>query len=180
MYHLFPPIKGITRYDKVEVTIPNSYQASSIKFPDQPQLRSDQDFDIAIQAIETFTKFDQALSQSGIVMPTVAQLIATTMTLWIDGEQQGFDIPLVQLHRAIAVDGAGAIVPYVRDLQVFNNVQVSWQKCTLNNPAANGWNTGASGTFSFEFGIHYVRLPPGTMAKLKAIQKASYNQIAAS
>ena len=167
---MFPKIQGITRYDKVEVIIPNSFQKNFIKFGDQPQLRSDDQYDIAIQAIETFTQFDQSVSQSGNTMPTVAQLIESALTLYIDGEQQGFLIPLVQLHRAVAVDGSGDQVPYVRDLQLFNNVEVSWEKCNLNCFAANGWNTGASGTFSFEFGIHYVRLPAGTLAKVRQQQ----------
>jgi hypothetical protein len=171
---MFPKFGGTTRYDKVEVTIPNLYTKSFIPFNDQPQLRSDQNYDIAIQAIETFTQFDQALSQSGIVMPTVAQLIATSLTLYIDGEESVFEVPLVQLHRAISVDGSGDQVPYVRDLQVFDNVQVSWEKCQLFNPAGNGWNTGGSGSFSFEFGVHYKRLPAGTMARLAKIRDANY------
>jgi len=180
MHHLFPPIKGISRYDKVEVNVPNNYTASTVKFQDQPQLRSDQEFDIAIQAIETFTKFDQALSQTGVVMPTDVQLIATTLTLWIEGEQRGFDIPLSQLHRVECVNGAGAIVPFTRELQKFDNVQISWQKCTLNNPAANGWNTGGAGTFSFEFGVHYVQLPPGTLARLRQIRNQFYQNLLAN
>lgn len=171
---MFPNYKGIMRYDQVEVTIPNNYTSTSMKFPDQPQLRSDQDYDIIIMAIESFTQFDQALSQSGLTMPTVAQLVATSLTLYIDGEESVFQVPLVQLHRCIAVDGAGAIIPHVRDLQTFNNVQVSWEKCLLNNPAANGWATGGSGQFSFQFGVHYMRLPPGTMLKLQRIRDANY------
>lgn len=171
---MFPQYKGIARYDKVEVTIPNNYTSNYINVPDQPQLRSDQDQDIIIQAIETFTQFDQALSDTGKTMPTVAQLVDTMLVLYIDGEESVFNVPLVQLHRAIAVDGSGDQVPYVRDLQTFDNVQVSWDKCKLFNPANLGWNTGGSGTFSFMLGIHYMKLPPGTMVKMKAIRDANY------
>ena len=167
---MFPRYLGTTWYSKVEVIIPNSYTKQEMPFPDQPDLRSDQDFDIAIQAIETFTIFDQALSQSGNPMPTVAQLIATSAIWYVDGNEQEYKMPLVQMHRAVAVDGNGDIVPHVRDLQVFDNISVSWDKCKLLNPAANGWNTGGSGTFSFEFGIHYLRLPPGTIAAIKKVQ----------
>jgi len=173
---MFPKFGGTTRYDKVEVNIPNSYTKNFIAFKDQPQLRSDQDYDIVIQAIETFTQFDQALSQSGVVMPTSAQLIATALVLYINGEQSGFNFPLSQLHRVESVDGSGNIVPFTRELQILNNLQVSWEKCQLFNPAGNGWNTGASGTFSFEFGVHYLRLPPGTMKKIDAATLATYTK----
>lgn len=171
---MFPKYGGTIRYDKVEVTIPNNYTKNYMPFDDQPQLRSDQDFDIAIQAIETFTIFDQALSQSAKTMPNVAQLIATQMVLYIDGEESVFNVPLSQLHRIQTVDGSGNIVPFQRDLQLFDNIQVSWEKCKLFNPAGNGWNTGGSGQFSFEFGVHYLRLPAGTMAKINAVKKAGY------
>jgi hypothetical protein len=171
---MFPGYKGITRYDKVEINIPNGYTGNYINVPDQPQLRSDQTQDVAIQAIETFTQFDQALSDKGAVMPTVAQLIATMLILYIEGEQSVFNVPLTQLHRCVAVDGTGAIVPHVRDLQVFDNVEVSWDKCQLFNPANLGWNTGGAGTFSFMLGVHYIKLPPGTMAKVNAIKQANY------
>jgi len=171
---MFPRYFGTTWYSKVEVNIPSSYTKGEIAFPDQPDLRSDQEFDIAIQAIETFTQFDQALSQSGVVMPTAGQLIATSAIWYVDGNEQEYKMPLVQMHRAIAVDGNGDVVPYVRDLQLFDNIEVSWDKCKLLNPAANGWNTGVSGSFSFEFGIHYLKLPPGSLAKIKAVTMSNY------
>lgn len=171
---MFPQYKGIARYDKVEIIIPNNFTANFIPIPDQPQLRSDQTQDIVIQAIETFTQFDQALSDTGKTMPTVAQLIATMLTLYIDGEESVFQIPLTQLHRCVSVDGAGATVPHVRDLQTFDNVMVSWDKCQLFNPANNGWNTGAAGQFSFMLGVHYLRLPPGTVKAYKQIRDANY------
>jgi len=171
---MFPRYFGTTRFSLVEVIIPNSYTKDEIAFPDQPDLRSDQDFDIVIQAIETYTQFDRALSQSGNTMPTVAQLIATQAIWYVDGDEAEYKMPLVDMHRAISVDGSGNVVPYVRDLQVFDNIQVSWDKCKLQNPASNGWNTGGSGTFSFEFGIHYLRLPAGTMSKIRKVQAANY------
>lgn len=171
---MFPRYFGTTRYSKVEVNIPNSYTKQEIPFPDQPDLRSDDEFDIAIQAIETYTQFDQALSQTGVVMPTVAQLIATTAIWYVHGDEAIYKMSLVDMHRAISVDGAGNVVPYVRDLQLFDNIEVSWDKCKLLNPAANGWNTGGAGSFSFEFGIHYLRLPPGTLANIRKVQAANY------
>jgi hypothetical protein len=175
---MFPPFKGTTRYDKIEVNIPNGYTQNFINFPQNlDQLRTNENYDIAVQAIEMFTKFDQALSSSGQVMPTVAQMVATMLILYVDGEQSNFNIPLTQLHRCIAVDGSGATVPYVRELPRFDNLSVSWAKTQLFNPAANGWNTGGSGVFSFEFGIHYLRLPPGTLSKLGKIQNANYTNL---
>jgi len=159
----------------VEIVIPNGYTQNYIGFPQNlDQLRTQANYDIALQAIEMFTVFDQALSQSGNVMPTVAQMVSTTMILYIDGEESVFQIPMTQLHRCVAVDTNGDIVPHVRDLQKFDNLVVSWEKCKLFNPASNGWNTGGSGTFSFELGVHYLRLPPGTLAKIGKIQNANW------
>jgi hypothetical protein len=171
---MYPKLDGTSRFDMVEVTIPNSFTGAYQKFNDQPQLRSDQDFDIVIQAIETYTIFDLALSQTGLVMPTEAQLIATSLILYVDGEESIFQMALSQLHRIVCTDGANNVIPHVRDLQLFDNIQVSWEKCKLFNPANNGWNTGGAGQFSFQFGIHYKRLPAGTMAKINNIRDANY------
>jgi hypothetical protein len=174
---MYPKLDGTTRFDMVEVTIPNNFTGGYQKFDDQPQLRSDQEYDIVIQAIETYTIFDLALSQTGKTMPNVAQLISTSLILYVDGEESIFQMALSQLHRIITRDGAGLVVPYTRDLQVFDNIQVSWEKCKLFNPANNGWNTGASGQFSYQFGVHYKRLPVGTMAKINGIRDANYCNI---
>lgn len=170
---MFPQFDATTRYDIVELDIPNSYTKSEINFADQEQLRSDGQWDIIIQGIETFTQFSQSLSGNDLPLPNVAQLLQTSLILYIDGEESQYGIPLSQLHRVQCVDGSGNLVPNVRTLYRVDNVEVSWQKCQLFTNAASGWNTGGSGAFAFQFGIHYKRYPAGTYAAIKRAQQKS-------
>ena len=174
---MFPRFDSTTRFSVVEIEIPANSTKQTFKIDDQPDLRTDQEYDILIQGIETYTEDDLPFTWTGTPMASLAQLKLTYLTLYIDGEDNIYRMPLIQLHRiANAQTAAPVNVPYVYDMPRFNNVEISWDKCTLDAPPI-GYG-GANTLFSFQLGIHYLRLPPGTAAKLKAIQMANYCNLA--
>jgi hypothetical protein len=173
---MFPRFLATERYDVVEVQVPASSK-SIIPITDQPQLRSDQTQDIIIQAIETFCVFDMPVTPTNNPLCTDVQMINAFLTLYVNGEESLYRIGLQQLHRiANAVNATPANIPYNWDLFKLDNVQIDWQKCHVDYPAGFGANTA----FSFLFGIHYKKLPPGTMARIQQIQQANYCNIKAS
>jgi len=158
---MFPRFFGTSRFDIVEVPIPANATKDDYPFPDQPQLRTDQTQDIIIQAIDCYTVLDASVSNTGGTMPTAAQFIKASVTFYVEGEESLFGIPLSQLHRF-----SGTVVPSVFDIPTFDNVQIDWQKSFVTTPGGYGGNAA----FVFQFGIHYVKYPPGTWYKMQQIR----------
>src|SRR5271156_1284647 len=156
---MFPQFQATRRYELLEIQIPTNSTATRFNVPDQPQLRSDQDADIIIQGIETFDITGVTLSPNNLAVATLANLLQTYLTLYVEGEESLYRIPLIQLKR---IANEGATSPYQWNLQKFKNVQVDWTKSYFFTPAAYGG--GVFTTFSFLLGVHYEKLPANVMA----------------
>lgn len=159
---MFPRFHATKRYELLEIQVPANTSQTRFNVPDQPQLRTDQDADIIIQALEIFDVVDVALSPNNVAVLPTAFLLQTYLTLYIDGEESIYRVPLVQLRR-VGVDGS--VVPSVFELQRVRNIQVDWTKSYFFTPSP--YAAGVFATFSFLLGVHYDKLPPGTMAKIK-------------
>jgi hypothetical protein len=160
---MYPQFQATKRYELLEINIPANQTATRFNIPDQPQLRTDQDADIAIQGIEAFDVNGVPLSPNNFPVVSLAFLQQTYITLYVEGEESIYRIPLIQLKR---IANETATSPYQWNLQKFKNIQVDWTKSYFFTPAAYG--AGVFATFSFILGIHYVKLPPGTLAKITA------------
>lgn len=165
------------RYELIEIPVAAGTAGAlnnltKFNVPDQPQLRTDQDADIIIQAIETFDILGVSLSPNNNPVASVAVLLQTYLTLYIQGEESIYRIPLNQIKR---INSEGAAVPYQRDLQLLSNVQVDWTKSYFSTPAP--YTAGIFAAFSFLLGVHYKKLPPGTMAKVDQAEYNSYCSI---
>lgn len=153
-------MRSIGRFEMVELLIPVS-TANRFNFADIPQLRSDVTKDIVVRAIEAFTADDIPTSFNGNPLVTLANFKLSSLTLYVDGEESTFRLPLVKLHN---IFNAAAQEPAQFEINQFDNLQVDWTKSYISTPTAYG-NVSP---FSIMLGVTYQRLKPGTMARLKA------------
>ena len=166
---MFPAFDATKRYELLEIQIPAASTATRFNIPDQPQLRTDQDADIIIQAIETFDIFGIPLSPNAIALPTDAQLQQTYLVLYVEGEESIYRVPLLSLKRiANEINAVPQNAPFVYDLFKFRNIQVDWTKSYFFTPTPYSTVDVPNTTFSFLLGVHYFKLPPGTMALVEA------------
>jgi hypothetical protein len=144
-----------TRYQAVEVIV-NSASAGRFNFTDQPNLRTDNEQTVVIDAIEIFS--NRALTTSPLsntaIAPT-AMFLLGTLVLNVDGYETLQNIPLHSLNRVYADTGA-TFVPYVTDLFRLNELtRVDWTKSYVQMSGAP-----AGTPFSFYFGVYYRKLSP--------------------
>ncbi len=170
---MYPSYDATDRYEMIETQIPANSTATRFNFNDQPQLRTDQTQDVIIQGMETFTITDIPLSPNAVALPTAAELKATYLVLYVNGEESIYRIPLVKLHTinnfTDAFNNAEADTPR------FENLLVDWTKSYFFVPAAYGGGTFT--TFSFLLGVVYKKLPPGTIGKIRQNQYVGYCNI---
>lgn len=166
---MFPKFDATDRYELLEIQIPANVTQTKFLIPDQPQLRSDQDADIIIQGLEAFDIDAVPLSPANVPLVTTANMKNTYLTLYVEGEESLYRIPMIRLNP---VFNAAATSPSVYEILKIRNKQVDWTKSYFTTPTAYG--AGAGATFSFLLGVHYVKLPAGTMAKIMARQQQLY------
>lgn len=164
---MYPEFQATKRYELLEIQIVAASTATRFNIPDQPQLRTDQDADIIIQGLETFDINGIPLSPNNVALPTAEQLQQTYLTLYIDGEESVYRVPLLSLKRVANEVGGGVNLPYTWQLFKLRNVQVDWTKSYFFTPASYS-AIAPNATFSFLLGVHYYKLPPGTVAKIDA------------
>lgn len=162
---MFPQFSATKRFELIEVQIPATSTATKFNIPDQPQLRTDQDADIIIQAIETYDILSVPLSPNNVAVVTSADLLQTYITLYIDGEESIYRVPLVSMKRILNETTGGAVQPSVFEIFKLRNLKVDWTKSYFFTPVA--YAGGANATFSFLLGVHYYKLPPGTMKDIE-------------
>jgi hypothetical protein len=167
---MFPRFHATARYELIEVQVPANLTQTRFNVPDQPQLRTDQDADIIIQAIETFDVLAVSLSPNNVAVIPVAFMLQTFLILYVMGEESTYRVPLNQLIRIAGRGGTGVPAPFNYELQKLKNLQVDWTKSYFMT--ATPFAGGTFPTFSFLLGVHYDKLPPGTMA---GIRQAEYN-----
>jgi hypothetical protein len=148
------------RYEMIELVIPAGSTASRFNFQDLPQLRSDVTKDIVVRAIETYDT--PAIPTDFNVNPvaTAAQVAIAALTLYIEGEESIFRMPLLKLKN---VYNSVATNFFTSELNQFENLQIDWTKSYISTPTP--FNPEVQ--FAFIFGIVYQRLKAGTMQKLR-------------
>lgn len=163
---MFPQFKATERFELVEIQVGAGYTQNIIKIPDQEDLRSDQTFDIAVQAIEIYLDTDMAFSPSNNPVATFAIMQNSFFTFYCDGEEEYYQLPMGMLHRINNFTD-----PYVWELFKMRNKQITWTKSTTQNPTG-AFNQEAG--FSIMLGVHYYKLPPGTIDKLQQLEANSF------
>jgi hypothetical protein len=164
-------MKAITRYEAVELIIPANAGATRFNFLDIPQLRSDVTKDIIVVGIKTFSVVEKAVDFNGNAVASVAQLQNAELTLYVDGEESIFRIPMTELMNSqnFANTFFSQIIP-----DEFDNLMIDWTKSYIT--ADVPFNAaGANTLFAFLFGISYKRYAPGTMAAIKAAKRDTSN-----
>jgi len=148
------------RYEMIELVIPAASTASRFNFPDIPQLRSDVTKDIVVRAIETYDVAAIPVDFNTNPVATAAVCAKAALTLYVEGEESIFRIPLIKLKN---VYNSVATNFFTSELNQFENLQVDWTKSYISTPTPFAIDT----QFAFIFGIVYQRLKPGTMQKLR-------------
>jgi hypothetical protein len=161
-------MKAITRYEAIELIIVANSTGSRFNFLDKPQLRSDVTKDIIVQGIKVFSAPEKPIDFNGNPVATLAQISNAELTLYVDGEESIFRVPLTELMNS---QNFGATFYSQEFPNEYDNLMIDWTKSyiTADVPFANGTQ------FAFLFGISYKRLAPGTMAKIKAARGDTSN-----
>jgi hypothetical protein len=164
-------MKAITRYEAVELVIPANAGQTRFNFLDIPQLRSDVTKDIIVQGIKTFSAAEKATDFNGNAVATMGQIQNAELTLYVDGEESIFRVPLTEL-----VNGQNFTNTFFSQQfpDEFDNLMIDWTKSYIT--ADVPFNSGSANTqFAFLFGVSYKRFAPGTMAKIKAAKGDTSN-----
>jgi hypothetical protein len=155
-------MRSIRRFEMVEMIIPALSTATRFNFPDIPQLRSDVTKDIVVRAIEVYSVEAVPLSFNNNAVTTLANLLKSSLTLYIEGEESVFRIPMVKLLN-INSNNAAAPVLWLDEINQFDNLQIDWTKSYITTPTTYG----NAAVFAFVLGVTYKRYAPGTMKRLK-------------
>jgi hypothetical protein len=166
---MLPKFEATERYALIEVQVPANLTGVITPINDQPYLRSDSNQDIAIQAIETYTVSDIAISPLGAAVVSEVNLAKSYLKLYVDGLNYIDLVPLIRLRNT---DTNSAATPFSWNQFRLKNLQVIWDKCTI--VAGSQYNGGANTAFSFLLGVHFIRLLPGTLGN---IAKAESNHL---
>jgi hypothetical protein len=161
-------MKAITRYEAVELIVPAGFGGTRINFLDIPQLRSDVTKDIIVQGIKTFSAAEKPVDFNGNTVASMAQLQNAELTLYVDGEESIFRVPLTEL-----INGQNFTNTFFSQQfpDEFDNLMIDWTKSYITADQPFDSET----QFVFLFGISYKRFAPGTMAKIKAARGDSSN-----
>jgi hypothetical protein len=161
-------MKAISRYEAIELIIPALAPGQRFNFLDKPQLRSDVTKDIVVQGIKTFSIVEKPVDFNGIPVASVAQLQNAELTLYVDGEESIFRIPMTELVNSQNFANTFFSQQFPDE---FDNLMIDWTKSyiTADVPFANATQ------FTFLFGISYRRYAPGTMARIKAAKGDTSN-----
>ena len=148
-------MSGTKRYQFVEVNIPAAVAAGGKVFiKDQPQLRTQTDQLVIIEAMETYDIAALAVSPAGVPMPSTANLANTILVLNIAGYDNMQYIPFTVMNALASSDTAVQRVWNTQGKFLFDQLwQVDWTKSYLQFGAAQ------AGGISFGLGIYYRVVP---------------------
>ena len=148
-------MSGTKRYQFVEVNIPGTVSAGGKVFiKDQPQLRTQTDQLVIIEAMETYDIAALAVSPAGVPMPSTANLANTILVLNIAGYDNMQYIPLNVMNALASADTAVQRIWNTQGKFLFDQLwQVDWTKSYLQFGAAQ------AGGISFGLGIYYRVVP---------------------
>lgn len=160
-------MRPVRRTEQIELVIPGGSTATKFNFPDIPQLRSDVTKDIVIRAMRTYNDQIQPLDFNGNTVVSLAQLQGAFLTLYVDGEESTFRVPLTDL-----LNSEGILVnPQIwnREIFSFDDIRVDWTKSYITLAAA----LGNANPIAFTFQVHYKRYPGGTLDALAIARGAA-------
>lgn len=147
-----------TRFQMIE--LPVGTQAlgvgSRLKIPDQPQLRTQTNQVIVIQALRSYDAVATPNTPTGAVTASVAAVAAAFLVLNVAGTDTNLFIPLTDLVITATTDTAVQRA-YNNTLYRLNNItKVDWSKSYLQLGAAVAANQ------SYLIGVHYFVVPDDT------------------
>lgn len=154
-------MRPVKRYEQIELVIPAGATQTRFNFPDIPQLRSDVTKAILIRALETFSVESIPVDFNGNAVATFASIQKASLTLYVDGVESIFRIPLVKLLNTY---GDGTAILWTNELNQFENLEVDWTKSYISSPIPFAIGT----QFAFVIGVSYKRVNPVDWANLKA------------
>lgn len=149
-----------TRFQQVEVIVPSAGVGvqGRIKIEDQPQLRTQSDQTVVIQALETYDIISQPLSPTGRPLPSVAQLSNAYLVLNIFGYENLQYIPMNSLNNIQSTDTSVQRFFTNRLFRVNEQFRVDWTKSYILSTAA----IASPANVSFLIGVHYYIIPDDT------------------
>lgn len=160
-----------TRFEEIEFIFPANNTSFKVPFQDIPQLKTDtstQEILITSIQVAVAPEVPNSFNQNPVIPET--DLGKCFLTLYVDGEESIFRMPLYKLRNTfVALGTAQAGNSYwTKDLNNFNFLSVDWTKSYITLSAALTSNA----LQSVLFGIGYLKCPIGTIAALK-IQRAN-------
>lgn len=133
----------VIRYEVIEIPVPSGSTNLQFNFPDQPQLRDARVVGMEIYTAQTMT----ASPLSGGTPVANADLEKSSLTLMVGNLQQIDRMPVLALNR---FQDSATPAPFVRDMQLFQDLIISWTKSYVQVPTAVG-TTGRV----YVFGVYY-------------------------
>lgn len=162
---MYPQFQATKRFELIEIQIPANSTTTKFPIPDQPELRDDSEQDIIIQAIETWSAVSTPFTRGNTAVITAADFLKCYLTLYIDGEISQDGMPFAMLRRIEEISAA-TIQPFARQMFKTRNIRIDWAKSYIQTNSA--FSAGANTLFSILLGVHYYKLPPGTVPKIEA------------
>ena len=146
---------GTKRFQFVEINVAlNQTAGSKLFIKDQPQLRTQTDQLVIIEAIETYDIAALAVSPAGVPMPSTAQLANVVLNLNINGYDNIQYVPLTVLNAQASADTAVQRIWNNQGKMQFDSLWgVDWTKSYLQFGALQ--NAG----ISFGLGVYYRVVP---------------------
>jgi hypothetical protein len=155
----------------VELIVTPGVGIGQVNFPDIPELRSDSEKDIIIRSLEVYPAEVLPLTFSGNPVATTAQVQNAFLTLYIYGENKVYRVPLIKFVNVYAGGTNAGSLFWTDELNQLENYKVDWTKSSLNFPSP----ITVEANLSFFFNVSYMKLPPGTLKKNRALKAASIN-----
>jgi len=149
----------------VEFIIPANNTSFKIQFPDIPQLRSDTTKEILVLSIQIYAAGECPLSFNQNPLLTEDDLAKCFLTLYVDGEESIFRMPLLKLRNTYVGKGTGDATNsfWTDDLNNFDFLSVDWTKSYITLSEA----LTTEALSAILFGVGYIRCAPGTIAQIQ-------------
>lgn len=149
-----------TRFQIIEIPVPAAGVGllGRIKIEDQPQLRTQSDQTVVIQAIQTYDIITNPLSPTGKPLPSVAQLSNAYLVLNIFGYENLQSIPMNVMNNTISSDTSVQRFYTDRLFRINEQFRVDWTKSYILTTAA----IASPANVSFLLGVHYYIMPDDT------------------
>lgn len=149
-----------TRFQIIEIPVSNAGLGAQgrLLIGDQPQLRTQSDQVVVIQALQSFDAVAVPYAPSGAVNATVAQLSSAYLVLNIFGYENLQYIPMNLLNNLKSSDTAVQRFFSDRIFELNQQFRVDWSKSYIQTTVA----IAAPANVSFLLGVHYYLIPDDT------------------